>query len=587
MPISKIIATGAKIVAKSGNCQQVISNSEKIVETIARGWKTPVSKVIEKINNLTSRYMTEVKTFKNSEGKSADFVIFKGSQQGSNEGYWVKLKDKDILCYAKFGDKENIHSENLATQLYELAGVPCTKTKIITAPITSRKYLWDPKEKTGILSKYMPFDKNIGLEDATKAREGFGVDCWLANWDALKAGNTVMMDGKAVRLDVGGSLCFRAQGSRKTNFNENVTELTSFFDGFSQSKRYLQGMTRLELINSLIKVGKISDDKIIELINKSSYKKVLTNVYDDKIGMFTMRTVDSAEGITNPEFLKEILIARKKYIKEFALKCMLMPQKTGESIEAYVRRIDVMMPKTKYLIPFDKIPMSENVRGGKLSLGQCLTISQKKMYEDSYKSYSLSRKAEIKHLNSGNGNITTDTMLHATSYSESTFKSLLDQGITTGDTRSLAQSGTGVATQTPLCADFWDVTKSVSIKEYFSKPTKEFAPGELNFLPSKNSSNGGNMVFVIDKKSVNPTVMGNSFMVSKLDDTILQKDNNIAGHMDYRTHRAVPIGVPANSIEKIIIRKEKFTSDKIAEMKRIIAYKKLDIKIYDLDGNLL
>ena len=94
------------------------------------------------------------------------------------------------------------------------------------------------------------------------------------------------------------------------------------------------------------------------------------------------------------------------------------------------------------------------------------------------------------------------------------------------------------------------------------------------------------MVFVVNKKAVSPTIMKNSFKVSE-QSSILYKDGNMAGHMNYNTHRAVPIGVPANAIEKILIRKEYYSQEVIQQIKDIIAQKGLNIKLYDLEGNLL
>ena len=57
-------------------------------------------------------------------------------------------------------------------------------------------------------------------------RAGFLADAWLANWDVvgLAADNIVTGPGKkAYRIDVGGSLIFRAQGKGKP-FPPEVSE---------------------------------------------------------------------------------------------------------------------------------------------------------------------------------------------------------------------------------------------------------------------------------------------------------------------------------------------------------------------------
>ena len=96
------------------------------------------------------------------------------------------------------------------------------------------------------------------------------------------------------------------------------------------------------------------------------------------------------------------------------------------------------------------------------------------------------------------------------------------------------------------------------------------------------------MVFVVDKRRLAPTLKENSFMVKdKALGSILYKDGNMLGHPDYITHRAVPIGVPANSISKIIIRKECYSPSEIQEIKNKIISSGRNIELYDLAGNLL
>jgi hypothetical protein len=64
--------------------------------------------------------------------------------------------------------------------------------------------------------------------------EGFVADAWLANWDAVGIGYDNLLvgpDGAAIRIDVGGSLLYRAQGSPKGGaFGDKVGEIDSLRD---------------------------------------------------------------------------------------------------------------------------------------------------------------------------------------------------------------------------------------------------------------------------------------------------------------------------------------------------------------------
>ena len=597
MPLQRVLFnTATQAVRKSKYLSQDTKISQ-LVEDITSSWrtvpKTSSNKVLDKIQNLESKYSKEVKKL-NLNGKEQEFVIYKGSCSGSNEGYWAKVKGSNDLYYIKYPQSEaHARSEKLAGDLYELAGVDSAKVSLVDYTIPSKTSSNCATKKVGVASKYLPFDGLPTKADAPLLREGFGADCWLANWDALKSGNTVMKDGKPLRLDVGGSLCYRARGGRKgAEFGQDVTELSSFFDVYSQSRPYLQDMTRGELIDSLSRVAMIPEKQISDTIEKVSYtlKKVQqVPVYLKDKDIYTKGGSGEAvfrSGIKNPEYLKETLIERKKYIASFMLDCIQTPQKAGESIGEYIKRVQSQMPKTEYKLPFDKIKMSAAVKDGDYTLAECLTPSQKRLYESSYDSYLSTKSASILHPKASNI-LSENTMLHSASPKD--LVHILDDGITSGDLRGAVGTGTGVATQTPLCADFWDVRKASSIKDYFSKPVSEFNEGELNFLPHKNLSNG-QMVFVVDKKSVDKTIMDNSFKVNRdliLSDTILDLDGNMKGHFDYISHRAVPYGVPANTIDRIIIPKEDYSEDAVSKIKQIVQKKGLDIKLYDLDGNLL
>lgn len=545
----------------------------------------------QKISSLAARYSMEPTTLK-VNGSPKEFMVFKGSKSGSNEGYWALLKGTDDLYYIKYGSAAQIRSEQLAGELYELGGIPSTKKMLVSYTIPPKNAWSSETERLGVATKFMPINGMPDSNDVKIVREGFGMDCWLANWDALKDGNVVMSAGNAARLDVGGSLCYRARGGRKgIDFGENVGELTSFFNGYSQSRPYLANMTREELIQSLERVTSIPDKKIIDTINKAAQYKSIPGGIDPTTGKlsYSLTHVENT-GVKNPEYLKEVLIARKNYLNTFKEKCLWTPQMPGETIEQYIRRLDSTMPKKTYNVPFEKIEMSTEITDGVkgISMAERLTPSQKKLYEESYQAYNISAKNKILATTTTGNILSENSMLHATSYKN--LEDILSKGVTTGDVRGSIGTGTGCATQTPLCADFWDVTGKYTIQEYFSRP--RYNPGEANFLPRLSigglSSTRSSVVVVVDKNRVAPTLMKNSFNVTKGEaGSILYKDGNMAGHSNYITHRAVPIGVPANTIEKIIIPTKTYTQKEIQQIKDMISAKGLNIQVYDLNGNLL
>ena len=467
-----------------------------------------------------------------------------------------------------YGKSAQAKSEALAADLYKAAGINAPEINLIK----------DLNDNIGTSSKFMDNLETPNADDIANIRKGFAADCWLANWDALKDGNIMTQNGQAIRTDVGGSLCYRAKGARKgIAFGENVNELTSFFtQQQSLSKKYLEGMSRDELIASLNTVTTIDDKTITSLVEKAK-----------------------ANGISNPEFLKEMLIERRNYMKRFQNLCETNPQQSGESITDYVVRIQKATPKTTYNIggkSFDEIPISSRIYGNlnkydnytaevnsKVKMSEHLTPSQKRIFESSYEALQNSKGRKIRH--NANNILTTDNLLHGAQ--PKNIESILQNGLVSreysGVVGAKRPSGVDPGSMTPMCADVWDVQDNYSIKDYFSR--EAWNDGEINFLPNPIRKTES-VVIVFDKKAVDPALLDNSFSVSK-QDSELYKDGNMGGYSTYITHRAVPVGLPSNAIDRIIVPTDIYGNSYIDLLSKQIQKSGLDIKIYDTNGNEL
>lgn len=147
-----------------------------------------------------------------------------GSQKGSNPGGLFQDTDTGAKWYVKWpSDAEMIRNEVLAAKLYELGGVDVPEVHIITF-----------QGRQAIASRFVEgLAKGSGadLAAAAGAAEGFAFDAWLANWDVvgLSFDNLLLKGGKAYRIDVGGSLRYKATGSLKpgASFGATVGELDS------------------------------------------------------------------------------------------------------------------------------------------------------------------------------------------------------------------------------------------------------------------------------------------------------------------------------------------------------------------------
>lgn len=201
------------------------------------------------------------------------------SQGGSNPGFqaYDETGQKYYVKFPKTAD--HVYNEVLASHLYKEAGVRVPDVK----PITYHG-------RIGVASKWTSGMQNMGrsIRHVEGAKEGFAVDAWLSNWDTAGMGHDNMLmhpDGKAFRVDVGGSMQYRAQGQPKGDiFGDTVPEIDRMRDihkSFNAAQVF-GGMSEQEVANSVRKVAAVSDETIDKLVgtyyNASTEKRsILAN----------------------------------------------------------------------------------------------------------------------------------------------------------------------------------------------------------------------------------------------------------------------------------------------------------------------
>ena len=192
--------------------------------------------------------------------KDWDAVLVQVSgPKGSNQGGLFKDQQTGALHYVKWsGSDVRPRVEVLAGELYALAGVPVPGVRVI-----------DYQGETAVMSDWIDGAKPMSIVDMKEhpdVRENFVVDAWLANWDVIGLGadNIVLgPDGKAYRIDAGGSLLFRAQGKPKW-FPPFVEEHKTLLDKGKNpnSAQVFQGLTNEELLAGAEKVASVTDSQI-------------------------------------------------------------------------------------------------------------------------------------------------------------------------------------------------------------------------------------------------------------------------------------------------------------------------------------
>lgn len=245
------------------------------------------------------------------DGEKVPFTQFVDSQKGSNPAFWALNNNTRELYYMKFpgicsDSVRHLESEVVASKLYNLAGIETPKVQL--AKLGDFEYCMMSKFVEGLKSPEKP----------AVLKDGFAADAWLANWDSLLNGNTMVRNGKIIKIDNGGALNYRAQGKLKPNFGDKVEELVSLTNGHNYISTAVYGkMSHQELLNSFKKVTAISDESIKSVVQDGE--------------------------------IAEILINRRNYLQQVLTEMEKHPN-DGESLSNYFRAIDsiIKTPEKEY-----------------------------------------------------------------------------------------------------------------------------------------------------------------------------------------------------------------------------------------------
>jgi len=192
---------------------------------------------------------------------------------GSNSGSVMKSKDGNQY-YVKTGNESQSVVEHLTNQLYQKAGVPVHDAQLIQYGGTNAFMTPYAKDAKDMTSKDMAAHKDV--------QEGFVIDAWLGNWDVVGSGNSNIKNigGKAIRVDVGGSLYMRANQGTKADSEffgatDVVTELESLRGKGSEgskathTKPVFENITDEHLQTGATMLSGVSNQDILDLVKDS------------------------------------------------------------------------------------------------------------------------------------------------------------------------------------------------------------------------------------------------------------------------------------------------------------------------------
>lgn len=158
-----------------------------------------------------------------------DFVRVGDKPGGSVPGGLYVHRETRDAWIVKFPGSDRARNEVLAGRLYRLCGVRVPDLELVRLTTVDER----GEPNVAVASRVVPNLRRPGRVDGRLAGllDAFGVDCWLANWDVvgLEYDNVLVDgDGNAVRIDLGGSILFRAQGKPKGDaFGDVAVEIVS------------------------------------------------------------------------------------------------------------------------------------------------------------------------------------------------------------------------------------------------------------------------------------------------------------------------------------------------------------------------
>lgn len=189
----------------------------------------------------------------------ATMVVIGRKTKGGTPGALYQDTATGQKWLVKFnGSADAVQNEVLASKLYNLAGVEAPDLHAITID-------GQPALASRIIDGITEVPAKV-LASTPSVTDGFAIDAWLANWDVagLNFDNVVLVQGRALRIDVGGALRYRAVGGLKGSaFGRTVGEIDSLRDGTNAQARQVFGaMSTADVERSVERVLAIADADI-------------------------------------------------------------------------------------------------------------------------------------------------------------------------------------------------------------------------------------------------------------------------------------------------------------------------------------
>lgn len=172
---------------------------------------------------------------------------------------------------------DHLRSETRADALYRIMGHAVPNSHVIETPSGPMK-IAEFLEGGQTLAEWQAGKTAKQVADMHKQiRRGFVADALLANHDVagMSFDNIFVVGGKAIRIDNGGALRYRAQGLPKGTWGGKVVELTTMRDGSinPQTAAIYKGITDKEINDQILEIL-THRDELLAAIPDASERKV-------------------------------------------------------------------------------------------------------------------------------------------------------------------------------------------------------------------------------------------------------------------------------------------------------------------------
>ena len=420
-------------------------------------------------------------------------------KKGSNDGGLFKDKKLETLHYIKWPNSATrAKVEALTALLYGYAQVPVPTVRTINF-----------NGKDAVMSDWIDDAAPMTMAAMRKhkdVREGFGVDAWLANWDVvgLSADNVVKGPGnKAYRIDLGGSMLFRAQGQPKP-FPSDVGELDSLVaPGVNpKASQVFAAMSKAELKAAGEKVAAITDAQIDEAVDSVGLPKKSADYPAKSFG---------AEAKDLPKMLKSRLKDRREFVVEELLKAKQQPEPTAAELQQTglkAESVDVLtttIPKYTVHQPSSTVKWENTKAVMVQELGKtkgASATSQAKQHYGGWKGSSISPKGAVLRWAAGE---MTEEGRKALRRLEKFDDFLVKEGLLTKDAQESNKQHLAKATATKsaqnLVAGLRITNKQNEVAHKLQSPGKEsivlyrgWKADQLNYLKAKGLKVGDKVV---------------------------------------------------------------------------------------------